>query len=444
MTAKKTPEQFEKEVFILLGDEYKVVSNYLGSRSKIVLRHSVCNKEWSTTPGSILKGSRCLHCSGRNKKTQNDLVGEVKRKVGNEYAILGEYVNTHTPILMRHNKCGYEWKVRPKLFLHGTKYSSPNGTRCPKCAGLLKKSTLEFKQEVYDLVKDEYTVLDEYKNRYTKVNMQHNLCNYIWSIKPQDFLKGVRCPLCGKMHTKTQDFFEEEVFNIGNGEFEVLGKYINSKTSILMRHKTCNYEWKTPPENFLLRGAKCPRCVGVYIKTLKIFKEQVYNLVDNEYSVLGDYKNGQHNILMRHNACNYEWLVRPNNFLNGSRCPNCLVTKGESKIKKYLIDNEIRYRIQYTFPDCKDILRLKFDFAVFKNRKLSVLIEYDGEFHYEQIISEEHFADRKKKDKIKDDYCKSHNIPLIRIPYWEFDNIESILNEKLAQLNILPVSPALS
>ena len=28
-----------------------------------------------------------------------------------------------------------------------------------------------------------------------------------------------------------------------------------------------------------------------------------------------------------------------------------------------------------------------------------------------------------KRDKVKNDYALTHNIPLVRIPYWERDNI---------------------
>ena len=28
---------------------------------------------------------------------------------------------------------------------------------------------------------------------------------------------------------------------------------------------------------------------------------------------------------------------------------------------------------------------------------------------------------------LKDKYCKENNIPLTRIPYWDFDNIEEII-----------------
>ena len=39
--------------------------------------------------------------------------------------------------------------------------------------------------------------------------------------------------------------------------------------------------------------------------------------------------------------------------------------------------------------------------------------------------------DRIKKDKIKEQFCIDNNIDLLIIPYWDFKNIEFILNLKL-------------
>ena len=41
------------------------------------------------------------------------------------------------------------------------------------------------------------------------------------------------------------------------------------------------------------------------------------------------------------------------------------------------------------------------------------------------------FIDRKIRDTIKNIYCQQNNIKLIRIPYWDYDNIERILKQKL-------------
>ena len=61
-------------------------------------------------------------------------------------------------------------------------------------------------------------------------------------------------------------------------------------------------------------------------------------------------------------------------------------------------------------------------------------IEYDGELHYKAVDyfgGDDALGNTKCRDEIKTQYCKENNIKLIRIPYWEFDNIEEILNREL-------------
>ena len=43
---------------------------------------------------------------------------------------------------------------------------------------------------------------------------------------------------------------------------------------------------------------------------------------------------------------------------------------------------------------------------------------------------EKHDVDKQQKyDNLKNEYCIKNNIPLIRIPYWEKDNISEILTD---------------
>ena len=90
-------------------------------------------------------------------------------------------------------------------------------------------------------------------------------------------------------------------------------------------------------------------------------------------------------------------------------------SKGELEYKKYLDSHNIEYKEQYKFDDCRDKMPLPFDFAIFENGQLVRLVEIDGEQHrgyglYANDLVSSH-------DKIKNDYCVSHNIELIRIPY---------------------------
>ena len=47
------------------------------------------------------------------------------------------------------------------------------------------------------------------------------------------------------------------------------------------------------------------------------------------------------------------------------------------------------------------------------------------------IMGFDEFVNQKMRDTIKAIYCKENNIKLIRIPYWEYDNIEKIICKEI-------------
>lgn len=123
-------------------------------------------------------------------------------------------------------------------------------------------------------------------------------------------------------------------------------------------------------------------------------------------------------------------------------CPYCFDTKkfvfskGEKAVEQVLQDLNITYLPQYTFSDCRDKNLLPFDFYL---PKINKCIEYDGQHHYypvtfngvsEDRAKENHLA-TVKHDKIKNKYCKDNNIELLRIPYYDFKNIEVIVRDFL-------------
>ena len=65
----------------------------------------------------------------------------------------------------------------------------------------------------------------------------------------------------------------------------------------------------------------------------------------------------------------------------------------------------------------------RYDFVILKNNTPIRLIEFDGEQHYKNIANWDSLELQQKRDQVKNEYALSHNIPLVRIPYWERDNI---------------------
>lgn len=365
------------------------------------------------------------------KRTNEEFINLVYVLVKDEYTPLTKYINSQTKIDMHHSLCGHTYSVAPNMFLQGQ--------RCPKCAGKMKKTTELYKREIFNLVGDEYAVTGEYNSAKKKIKMLHKLCNYEWEITPDNFLRGNRCPNCNGGTKYSHEVFKDKVYGIAGNEYDILSMYVNNKSKVKMKHIICGHNYEVTPRDFL-GGNRCPKCFGNKKKTTEEFKDDVYNLVFNEYLVYGEYVNAHTLINMKHNICGTEFNTKPNNFLSGKRCPQCNESKGESKIRIFLSNNLLLFKNQYKIKKCKNFYPLPFDFAVFdKNKKLTLLIEYDGEHHFRPIDfygGEKYFKYVQKNDQIKNMYCKENNIPLIRIPYWDFDNIEKILNKELINLKI--------
>lgn len=118
-------------------------------------------------------------------------------------------------------------------------------------------------------------------------------------------------------------------------------------------------------------------------------------------------------------------IVNGNSLKNNStQSCGCLGNSiGENLIKDILIKNNIQFQQEYSFPDLKDKRKLRYDFAIFdKNNNVIQLIEYDGR-QYSDLSSIWFNEDLLKRDELKTNYAKEHNIPLLRISYKDKDKI---------------------
>lgn len=290
----------------------------------------------------------------------------------------------------------------------------------------------------YDLVKKEfddrgYTLLSKnYVNNssYLEYICPHHTNKGIQKITFQNFTSGRGCTYCAKRIRKTTDEYILELAE-KKPNIEVLGEYVNLKTKILHKCKICGYEWNTPPNNMLYAKNGCPKCG----KRVRITHKEFVNRINENFpniEVAGTYINYQTKIMFRCKKCGKEWEAKPNNILNGRGCPYCHCSKGEEKIQNILNNYCIKFEKEYKFDNCRYVNPLPFDFYLTDK---NIIIEYDGLQHFEPCTfggiskekAEENFELCQLKDSIKNKYCQNNNIKLIRIPYWEFENIEQII-----------------
>ena len=228
----------------------------------------------------------------------------------------------------------------------------------------------------------------------------------------------------------SQKYIEEYFKSYG---YELLCEYKNNKQRLKLRCNKGHITEQLTYDSFSRGNCRCPQCKNRF----KYLYEDVKRGIENKGYKLLTLENEYLNVSTKlKTICpnGHEYIVSYGHFLGGNRCTKCkLISKGERVINEYLNKNGFFFKEQYRFNDCKFKNTLPFDFYLYE---LNVIIEFDGEQHYK--ISEyfgglDGFIDTKIRDTIKNEYCKLHNITLIRIPYWELNNINRILDGKLNQ-----------
>ena len=105
------------------------------------------------------------------------------------------------------------------------------------------------------------------------------------------------------------------------------------------------------------------------------------------------------------------------------------MSKGEQKIFEILSRAGLMFRQEVSFKNLNGFSKpLRFDFAIYNSKgKLLACIDFDGIQHFEFTP---HFqktkADFRKQleyDIRKNKFCLANKIPLIRIPYWDLDDL---------------------
>jgi len=172
------------------GSEFEVLGEYVNNLTEIRMYHLACGREFDVRPGNFKTRKRCPLCNGSFRKTTEQFRAEVKRLVGDEYIVIGEYEGAKESIAMKHVKCGHEYSVAPTDFISG-------GNRCPDCARNKTKNTEIFKSEVRDIAGDDYVVIGEYVTSKTPLQFMHTKCGSYFSKTPELFLIGHRCNDCG-------------------------------------------------------------------------------------------------------------------------------------------------------------------------------------------------------------------------------------------------------
>jgi hypothetical protein len=246
---------------------------------------------------------------------------------------------------------------------------------------------------------------------------------------------GRGCAKCGKNRASekckknTEQFIKEAKKIHGN-------KYDYSLTDYVLAHDKVKiicpiHGIFTQKAYKHLSGHNCNKCAGKQKLTNRNFINKSKKIHGDiyDYSKVS-YENGKTKVKIickKHG----EFKQSPEKHLMGQGCTKCQISHGERLVRDFLNDNNINHEIQKMFQGCRHKTSLKFDFYL---PEYNLCIEYNGEQHYKPVKyfgGNNKFYLCKKRDEIKESYCKENNINLLVISYKDKINISKIIKNYL-------------
>ena len=345
-------------------------------------------------------------------------------------------------------KCGNEFETTWARFNRNDQIPKRHCNECGKMIGH-KKKTINDKH--YEELKKEKQItikhLEPYKGRTVQIKHECPICKrQDWIVTPASILNGYStcCKKCSsKKRTLTNKDYIKRKQKLGI-KIKNIEPYKGLDINIDHICPECGEVWKVAPHRILSKNSqRCLKCSYKYrAKNQKNTQEQVKGYIESKGCKWIDGKySGKDSILTYECSCGNLFSRRFSDFKNKEmfRCEKCTSTLslGELKIKEYLEKNNIKYNQQQKFKDLrgKKKMPLSYDFSILDDKNnITSLIEFDGIYHFKQGYStnkeeaDKRFKEQKQRDEIKDLYAKENNIPLLRIKFIDYKNIDTILD----------------
>lgn len=164
-----------------------------------------------------------------------------------EYELASQFESMNKVVSIKHI-CGRVSKIKPREFLY-------EGKRCP-CESKIFEDEAARRIESLGPYK-----LIEFTKAEMPVKIQSLACGHTFETRYRKFLKSPNCRVCyaGPQIVTTEDA-KERVNSVNNGEYEMVGEYINSRTEIEILHKGCGKTFKCRLNKFVDKKKRCPYC----------------------------------------------------------------------------------------------------------------------------------------------------------------------------------------
>jgi serine protease inhibitor ecotin len=348
-------------------------------------------------------------------------INKAKLKHGDEYDYsLTEYIDSRTKVKII---CKTHGVFEQTPHHHISRKQGCNKCSYNKISENTRKNNHVFINEAKTKHGDKYDYsLVDYINSKTKVKI---ICpiHGVFEQTPDNHLKGQICGKCSGLFKTTDEFILDSKKIHGNKYDYSISEFKNVKTKIKIICPIHGVFEQLPNAHTKLKQG-CPKCIGRNKTNDDFILDSKTKHGDKYDYSLVDYINSKTKVKI---ICPIHGVFEqtPNMHLRGNGCPICKESKGEKKIREYLVKHNVVFNQQFSFINCKNVQVLPFDFYL---PEYNTCIEYDGIQHFKPINrfgGENGFLKVKHNDSIKTKFCFDNNIKLLRIAYYE-DVLESL------------------
>lgn len=333
--------------------------------------------------------------------------------------VIGNYVGKESKVLVKCKLCGEEYSSSPHNLTSGSVHRSKKHNN--------KRIEFPHKQKKRENIVKRLRFIDK-TFRYLDVV----------KYDPIETCLYIKCESCNEV-------FKIGIFNFGNFYIHCSNcNHLYRTSKVLDKMNGVKRESKPRSDEFttgLPRDRSCElpcmagyreKCDFCIINEVPYYTQAEYKEISEKrnqnITLVGRYVSNKTKIEYICKSCGKHGFASHKSLFGGTvTCKYCQGTSGEQAISCWLDNHNIKYEREKTFDGCVYKKKLRFDFYL---NELNVCIEYDGKQHFEEI---DFFNNRecqslksiKKRDKIKNNYCKRNKIKMIRVAYncddiWKF------------------------
>ena len=365
------------------------------------------------------------------KKIDEEIVREKFKEKG--FIMLGEYQNYDSSILFE--KDGYKGFISYNSLINKKKsflFSGKNPYQKQNIELLVKRKNPNI--ELLNI----YNIVQNGKNRIViemKCSCGNKFTTRLDKILSNKYLLCRKCARELAVKNRKNNYNKKYKKNIESQGFTILNdKDLYALERVEVEENETGYRGFISPfrkvKNMLTFSLEHNRSNFIYNINILIksqgYKTEALKLVDNDTKILSKCE------------CGKTYKAELRSFYNGNCvCDDCSskMSNNERVIKNFLEEQNVSFIKEFIINSCRDKYPLPFDFCL---NKINKMIEVDGEQHDVPIAFDNNMEKANKRlkiqqehDRIKNEYCAKHNIPLLRISYKDIkDNSykEKILN----------------